>query len=201
MSIFFRSDDHFGHENILNLGNGRPFNSMNHMHTVMINNHNSIVNPEDEVYFLGDLAMGNFEQTIKIFERMNGTKFLVPGNHDKIFSATNSKKRIETFSPLYEEAGFTILPEETKIILDNQEIILSHFPYHEEGYKGVERFTKNRPINIGLPLIHGHTHQRYKQLNEKDLTFHVGVDSNNFYPVPEKEIIAWLNKLRFEKII
>lgn len=196
---YFTSDHHFGHENILHLGEGRPFNSLNHMHTEIINRHNSLVTWDDEVYYLGDIAMGFFEKTIELFQRMNGVKYFIPGNHDKIFSSKSNQKRIDTFTLLYEEAGLTILPEITSIIIDNQEVLLSHFPYRADHVGGL-RFEKNRPVDTGLPLIHGHTHQR-SVFFENPREYHVGVDAHNYYPVPETEIITWLNDLRNKKLI
>ena len=200
MTKYFSSDHHVFHENILNLGTGRPFNSISHMHSVLRERHNAVVAPDDDVYFLGDIALGNFEQSILFFLELNGNKFLVTGNHDKIFSGTNSKKRIETFTPLYEAVGFTILPEITSIFIDNQEVVLSHFPYRGD-HEREEKFNKNRPVNKGLPLLNGHTHYRNRFDVNEPLAMHVGVDANNFTPVSEIEVIEWINQLRDKKLI
>ena len=200
MVRYFTADDHFGHANILHFGEGRPFRSLSHMHTEIINRHNMIVSRDDDVYFLGDIAMGSFEETIKLFKRMNGNKFLVPGNHEKIFSGANTHKRIATFTPLYEKAGFTILPENTSIFINGQKVIMSHFPYYGD-HVGVERFVDNRPKFEGLPLLHGHTHQQMKTVASDDLMFHVGVDSNDYKPVSETEIAEWIADLKKRKLI
>lgn len=200
MKRWFTADDHFGHANILKLGDGRPFRNLSHMHTEIINRHNTLVDRDDEVFFLGDIAMGSFEETIKLFKRMNGRKFLVPGNHEKIFSGSNTFQRIKTFTPLYEKAGFTILPENTSLIIAKQTVVLSHFPYHGD-HVGIERYVENRPKFEHLPLIHGHTHQKMKHVTESDYMFHVGVDSNDYSPVPETEIADWVNGLKALKLI
>lgn len=200
MATWFTADTHFGHANILRLGGGRPFHSLSHMHTEIINRHNTLVSRDDDVYFLGDLAMGSFEETIKLFKKMNGRKFLVPGNHEKIFSGSNTFQRIKTFTPLYEKAGFTILPENTSIIIAKQKVLMSHFPYYGD-HVGVERFMENRPKFENLPLLHGHTHQQMKNVAEDDYMFHVGVDSNNFTPVSETEIAHWVNGLKARRLI
>ena len=59
MSIFFTSDHHFGHYNIINYCNP-PFTSVQQMDEPMILKWNETVMPEDEVYYLGDFAMKTF---------------------------------------------------------------------------------------------------------------------------------------------
>lgn len=204
MTRFFTSDSHIGHANILRLGEGRPFHTLNHMHTELMLRHNAIVQPDDEVFFLGDIALGNLEESIQVFKNFNGKKYLVPGNHDKIFSGTNSKKRIETFALVYEEAGFEILEENTSIFIDKQEVILSHFPYtgdHVMNNMGEERYSRNRPKDTGLPLLHGHTHYTTRFTSGQPRSLHIGVDANSFTPVSEHEIEAWLDVLRKQKLI
>ncbi|MBX3075784.1 hypothetical protein KF707_22435 [Candidatus Obscuribacterales bacterium] len=56
MNTWFTSDHHFGHTNIIKYCN-RPFNSVAHMNALMEVDWNSIVAPEDTVYYLGDFAM------------------------------------------------------------------------------------------------------------------------------------------------
>lgn len=201
--MHFTSDHHAGHTNILHLGDGRDFKSISHMHAEIINRHNSVVGFDDDVYFLGDIAMGTLEDSLKIFSGMMGNKFLIPGNHEKIFSGTNSKTRIQTYTPVYEDAGFTVLPENTSVVIDGQEVLLSHFPYSEKLFNKTQtdKFAKNRPVDTGLPLIHGHTHQRHQHQDDRKRMFHVGMDSTNFTPVSEVEIVDWLNRLRTNKIL
>ena len=82
---FFASDHHFGHEGILTFKNYdgtqvRTFDSIEHMNEHMIERHNSVVKPEDKVYFLGDVAMSH--RHLHYLGRMNGEKVLIKGNHD-----------------------------------------------------------------------------------------------------------------------
>lgn len=51
--IFFTSDTHFYHTNIIKYCN-RPFKSMHEMNEVMMNNWNKIVKPTDTVCHLGE---------------------------------------------------------------------------------------------------------------------------------------------------
>jgi calcineurin-like phosphoesterase family protein len=86
-NIFFCSDHHFAHNNILTFKNWdgsmlRPgFIDVEHMNETMVERHNAVVKPEDRVYFLGDVAMG--KRGLEYLSRMVGRKVLIKGNHDK----------------------------------------------------------------------------------------------------------------------
>lgn len=58
--IFFTSDEHYYHNNmILFRNNGaRNFLTTDEMHKVLRKRHNEVVAPEDVVYHLGDFAYG-----------------------------------------------------------------------------------------------------------------------------------------------
>ena len=59
MSKFWlTSDTHYGHGNIITYTN-RPFKSLEEMDYKLIKNHNSLVSPEDTVFFLGDFCFRN----------------------------------------------------------------------------------------------------------------------------------------------
>jgi calcineurin-like phosphoesterase family protein len=81
--IFYISDLHFGHSNIIRYDN-RNFSTVTQMDEALINNWNSVVTKEDTVYILGDITWYNDDQkNIEILKRLNGHKKLVKGNHDK----------------------------------------------------------------------------------------------------------------------
>lgn len=199
MTIHFSSDHHILHENILKLGDGRPFTTMKDMVGCIHHNWVENVMNDDTIYVLGDAAMGDIEESILFFKGLPGNKFMIPGNHDKNFSR-NSKTYVERYAPLYEDAGFTVLPENTHIMLPvswgEQKVLLSHFPYSENWFGDKkDKYAKNRPVNAGLPLVHGHTHSRCR-FSGNPLEFHVGVDANNFTPVNESVVVTWLEDLR-----
>ncbi len=88
--IYFYSDPHFFHENIIRLAQ-RPFSSEEEMNHTLINNYNAVVGDDDEVYFLGDIAFNRRKikkglLTVKnvnnVLKRLKGRKYLVAGNHD-----------------------------------------------------------------------------------------------------------------------
>lgn len=200
MAKFFTSDQHFGHERILELGSGRPFKSIGEHNYALQANWWETVTEEDQVYVLGDIAMGNFDDSIALFASLPGEKFFVPGNHDKIFSKTNSSARIARFTPMYEKVGFTVLPENTSTVLETsygeQIVLLSHFPYTGDSHSPVDRYASSRYVDEGLPIIHGHTHSRtvFNETNVRE--FHVGVDAHDYAPVSESIIVTWLESLK-----
>ena len=66
---WFCSDWHLGHKNIIKLSN-RPFSSIEQHDETIINNYNKVVNREDNVYFLGDLAWNqSYENYKSIFKK------------------------------------------------------------------------------------------------------------------------------------
>lgn len=80
--IWFTSDMHFGHRNIMKFCN-RPFNSVEEMDEALINNWNAVVEESDIVFNLGDFAYASNSRWKEILERLKGTHYLILGNHKK----------------------------------------------------------------------------------------------------------------------
>lgn len=200
--VWFISDTHILHENIVhNLGEGRPFTDMEHMVSTIRKNWWEKVQPDDTIFCVGDMAMGDIQESLKFFASLPGDKFLIPGNHDKLFSKKTVNYRAR-FQPLYEEVGFTVLDEIVKLVVPKPagegfepvEVLLSHYPYSEPRMEGdrPDKYASIRPKDEGMPLIHGHTHSR-ERFSDNRLQFHIGVDANGFAPVGLPEIIDWLD--------
>lgn len=81
--IFYISDTHFGHNNIIRYDN-RPFGSAEEMDKVLIGNWNNVVTDDDTVYILGDISWHQEFETKNILNQLNGHKILVKGNHDQV---------------------------------------------------------------------------------------------------------------------
>lgn len=188
MARFFTSDTHFGHQRIIELCN-RPFDSVEEMNEVMIQRWNSVVKPTDTVIHLGDVALGKIAESLPLVGRLNGRKALVPGNHDRVFSAEKVKQR-ERFLPEYRKVfNGGIMKEIETLGFPNGEIaLISHFPYTGDSH-GADRHADKRPTDNGVPLIHGHVHDEWKFNGHM---FNVGVDVNNFFPVSEDEVLDWI---------
>ena len=79
-NIYFTSDTHFGHANILNFCK-RPFKDVDEMNEELIKRWNEVISKEDTVFHLGDFAFGGAEIWNKTLPRLNGHIVLILGNH------------------------------------------------------------------------------------------------------------------------
>lgn len=119
-TIWFLSDHHLGHENILTFKRAdgsqyRPeFGSIAEMHEALVERHNSVVRDRDHVYFMGDVAMKLTDEVKGILNRMRGRKRLIRGNHD--VAKTRS----------YTALGF----EEIHALRVLGDVIFTHIPIH-----------------------------------------------------------------------
>jgi calcineurin-like phosphoesterase family protein len=82
MTVFFTSDTHFGHTNIIRY-DPRPFAGVQEMNEALIKNWNSVVGPKDTVYHLGDVSILRPSSTKEILARLQGRICLIRGNHEK----------------------------------------------------------------------------------------------------------------------
>ena len=90
-NIFLASDHHMNHANCLTFKKNdgtplRPYSCVEEMNETLIDNHNSVVRPQDKIYMLGDVAMN--KRGLEMVKRMNGTKILIKGNHDCLDNKT-----------------------------------------------------------------------------------------------------------------
>jgi calcineurin-like phosphoesterase family protein len=134
---FVTSDQHFSHARISELAE-RPFATVEEMNAELVRRWNEVVGPDDIVLHLGDLALGPIEESVGLTEHLNGRRFLVPGNHDRVSPATQSRRAIERFAPLYEAAGWSILPEVIEGTRRGYRILASHYPYSGDSH-GTDR--------------------------------------------------------------
>ena len=81
MTMFFTADTHFGHGGALGLYR-RPFASVAAMDAAMIAAWQDTVGPEDEVWHLGDFAVGRRVDAAALLAVLPGRKHLVIGNND-----------------------------------------------------------------------------------------------------------------------
>ena len=79
-NLFFISDLHFSHANIINLAN-RPFKDVLEMNKTLIENWNNTVSKSDTVFILGDFCFGQASVWEKLLRQLNGNKVLILGNH------------------------------------------------------------------------------------------------------------------------
>jgi calcineurin-like phosphoesterase family protein len=167
-NIFFASDHHFGHANILEFKrtDGTPlrdFASVEHMHEHIIQQHNSVVRANDKVYFLGDVVMSRKASALEILARLNGEKVLVKGNHDQC-SAEAYLKYFKDIRGSHQFDG----------------VIMTHIPIHSES---LARWGIN---------IHGHLHYQVVRMPLSQIPdrryFNVSMERINYTPISLEEI-------------
>lgn len=183
MTIWFSSDLHFSHQNIIKFEPKSRgwFDNVDEMNEHIIDTWNTHVQPEDTVYVLGDVALGPIQESMQNVASLNGTKHLISGNHCRTWKG-NKKLRERDFS-LYFESGFSTIQDEMYLRLGDTPVVLSHFPY--AGDSGDEdRYVEHRPRDFGLWNICGHVHSAWMQ-NERSIN--VGWDIWR-RPVHESEI-------------
>lgn len=171
--IWLVSDTHFGHANILtfrhqggDLIRGAIWDDIEKHDEALIDNWNSVVKPGDKVYHLGDVFMGNKEDFIKKWKRLNGQKRLILGNHDdaKFFARHELVAKIDVWR-MFPEHG----------------IILTHIPLHQsvllEGrFRNFEGMVMN---------VHGHIHQNPAPSEQHRC---VSVEQINYTPIHIEEV-------------
>lgn len=185
---FFTSDLHFGHENIIRYCN-RPFDSVEDMNRALIENWNDSVTDVDEVWILGDVAMGQIVSNLPLVSELNGHKILVAGNHDRCWQGSDGD--LAKWTTRYLDAGFEAIHQGTvDLLLGSHAVRAGHFPYEGDS-KDEPRFTEWRPIDTGAWLLHGHVHTAWKVDRNQ---INVGVDVWNYRPVPETEILKILDR-------
>jgi calcineurin-like phosphoesterase family protein len=188
--IYFTSDPHYWHQNVIKYCN-RPYASVEEMNEDMILKWNSIVRPEDEIYVLGDFSMA-FRPVELYTNRLMGTKYLVPGNHDFCHSyhkKSRNKENQKIWIQKYRDYGWDVIPEQTVLELNGKAIFnLCHHPYqdYDPNDKGHDDKYRNwRPLDDGRILLCGHIHEKWttRRSIKGSLMINVGVDVHNFTPI------------------
>lgn len=189
MRTFFTSDLHLGHERINQLAR-RPFASAQEADAELVRRWNWVVMPQDTVYVLGDIAMGQLDHSLEKVARLNGLKFLVPGNHDRVSSLyKGSESKKAEWRVAYRDAGLRVLEEKTWIMIGETPVELCHFPFTGDS-QFEDRYADARPKDHGQWLLHGHVHSRVKRVGRQ---IHVGVDAHDYAPVSEETILQLMS--------
>jgi calcineurin-like phosphoesterase family protein len=106
------------------------------MNEEMVREWNEVVNPEDLVYILGDVAFLPAPKAVHFLKRMNGRKILVEGNHDRKQLKDNS------FRACFEE-----IHKYLDINYDGRKLVMFHYPIAEWDQ-----------MHRGSIHFHGHLH-------------------------------------------
>lgn len=189
---WFASDTHFLHKMVST--EKRGFTSAEEHDEAIIRNWNAVVKPDDLVWHLGDVGIGNEDRILAQVARLNGRIQLVTGNHDLAWAGhrdarKHQRKWLEVFDTIQPFAAVNL-----GRTTDNKKrrVLLSHFPYFGD-HTDEDRGTQFRLRDEGLWLLHGHTHstERHEWPHK---TIHVGLDAWDLKPVHENDIAALIVK-------
>ena len=162
MAIFFTGDTHFGDRRVLRFDR-RPFRTLDEHDDALIARWNEVVGPEDEVWHLGDFALGPPRARVhEILDSLNGRKHLIVGNNDGLDTL--------------QAPGWASLQHYVEFVADERRLVLCHYPFRT--WNG---------IGQGVVNIHGHSHGRLTPVTRQ---YDVGVDVWDFRPVPLATLLA-----------
>lgn len=185
---WFTSDLHLGHENIIRYCH-RPFSDVTAMNTELVNRWNERVDSDDEVWVLGDFAMGQITDGLAVVAHLHGRKVLVTGNHDRCWPA--QPRRPADWELRYRDAGFAdVLHGTVSVDLGGHHVLAGHFPYEGDSHDE-DRFTRFRPQDNGQWLLHGHVHTRWQVHSHQ---INVGVDVWDYRPVSADTLEAIIDE-------
>lgn len=170
--IFVTSDLHFGHDKEFLYG-PRGFSSIKEHDKTIIENWNSIITPEDDVYILGDLMLGDNEYGMECLRKLAGFKHIIIGNHD-----TTSRIRM-----YHDDIFVSEIIYATVIKHGKYGFYLSHYPTSVGNYDDEIKHRKFYSLS-------GHTHTKDKWKDFSIMkSYHVELDAHNNFPVSIEQII------------
>lgn len=175
MAIFFTSDLHLRHKNILTFEN-RPYETLDDMNEDLIHIWNKTVKKNDTVFNLGDFCFGSYEKWVEILEQLNGEIHHIKGNHDSS----------ETLKKLHKNGYLKEIHMVGHYMKTHKHVLhLTHYPM-EIG---------NRPR---IWSLHGHIHgHQSKMLNQINLCIDSPLNFNRPFgqPISLDELVTYLDYL------
>lgn len=184
--IFFTSDPHFMHSNILRYCD-RPFNDIRDMNQTLVDNWNRVVGDDDLIFCLGDFSLGKEDDTLHILNSLNGYKVLIKGNHEKsVMKKEYTRKKFN--GGIYDLLEIKVNDDE---VSDGfQDLVLCHYPM----------LSWNRSHRESFQLF-GHVHgnmENDSRLSPNQLD--VGVDCHDFTPISYQTVKEIITKQNLNKI-
>lgn len=168
-NLWFTSDLHFGHNREF-LFKPRGFTNIKDMNETVLENFNSVVGENDEVYILGDLTLGDLDAAKPYLEKLKGKIHVIRGNHD-------TDRRIE----YYESLGWDV-HDALRVRWGDYTFFLCHYPTMTFNLE--QEYLTQTTLNL-----YGHTHQKTNFYNDIPYCYHVGPDSHDCFPVNAATII------------
>lgn len=181
--IWFTSDTHFGHKNILKYAN-RPFKTVEEMDAMLIKNWNELVHAEDDVYHLGDFSLTTPQRTLTILKQLKGNIHLIKGNHEKsVLSNEECRSYFKWIKDYYE-----LTVQDTTSRGNKRSIVLLHY--------AMKVWNKS---HHGAFHLYGHSHGSLPD-DKSALSFDCGVDSHNYRPISYNEVVKIMSKKEFKPL-
>ena len=169
--IWLTSDLHLGHDREF-IWKPRGFESIQEMNETIIKNWNAIVKPEDEVYILGDVMLGNNVKGMWAIAELNGRLHLIRGNHDT-----------DTRISLFKYCGkFVEICDAKYLKYEKYHFYMTHYPCLTGNLE------KEALTQMTLNL-HGHTHSAKSFFYDLPYCYNVGMDAHDCCPIAIEEII------------
>ena len=172
--VWVCADWHFNHDREFIWG-ARGFENVEQMNNAIIQRHNQLVHPDDDVYVLGDLMLGakfGLEAGLNLINQMNGNLHLIRGNHD-------TDNRWQAYTDLFDV-----------VALDNA-VYLKYLGYHFylSHYPTLTGNIEKESLKQMTLNIFGHTHQKTKFFEDRPYMYCACMDAHNCYPTNLLDII------------
>lgn len=198
---WFTADTHFGHARILEFEPGRPWHNSDEMNNGLVARLAAQLEPGDEVWHLGDVALGYLDATLPFLATLGAPVTLVAGNHDRVHPY--HAERAARFMQLYWDKcqlADLVLTNTRLTLADGTEVQVSHFPYPDGSLAGREdrhgrvigdKFAPWRPVDDGGWLLCGHVHGSWRQRGRQ---INVGVDAWGGHLVSEEALVRLIGE-------
>jgi len=170
--IFFSSDLHFNHQREF-IYNPRGFETIKDMNETIITRFNIMVEPEDDLYLLGDNFLGqDLDAGLALMLELPGKLHLIRGNHD-------SDKRWEALKAL---PNVVEIADAKFLKYGKYHFFLSHFPTMTGNLE--KESLSQMTLNLS-----GHTHSKDKFYMDMPYIYNVAVDAHDCYPISAETIL------------
>lgn len=177
-NIFITSDEHIGHERIIELAN-RPFTSLEEMKETIIERHNKVV-PNSRNFLtihVGDWLWHNLtlDEGVAYINRLHGRHAFTFGNHDEF---------VEKYKSVLACPGGLL-----NFVKGENKVGGGHLLHHNKRKLTLDHFARRvwEGSHKGHWHVYGHSHNALPGLGK---SFDIGVDGHNFTPWSLEEIEA-----------
>lgn len=170
MKTWVIADPHFGHRGVCKFTQSdgvtplRPWDDPAEMDGALIHRWNEIVDDQDRVYVLGDVAMT--KKALWPLKVLKGRKVLVKGNHDT--------EKLSVYSEFFDDIRACVV---------KKGFIMTHIPIHE-GSLSRWQFNVHGHLHSNVVMKNGEPDPRY---------ICVSVEHTDFRPLDLQTILNRLN--------